>query len=263
MYFHGGGAGSRLYARSLDPIATELKYRLIAPDRPGIGLSDYQPGRTILDWPADVCELADALEIQQFAVFSESGGSPYVAACAYKIHERLTAAAIVAGTCPLDIPGVTQAMSKQQRSMTALVQKAPFWILRAMFGLQFSMARKRPEKFLAQMMKGLPKVDRNALEEDADFRDTMLKGLLEAFRRGSRGPARDVKLVMQGWGFRLEEIPMEIQIWHGEADQNAPIAMARHLERLIPKSRATYYPEEGHISLLHNRAREILTALKT
>ena len=36
----------------------EAGIRLIAVDRPGIGLSDHQPDRTILDWPEDVAHLA-------------------------------------------------------------------------------------------------------------------------------------------------------------------------------------------------------------
>ena len=54
---------------------------------------------------------------------------------------------------------------------------------------------------------------------------------------------------------------MEIRIWHGEADRNAPVAMARYTEDMLPKSQATYYPEEGHVSLLHHHAREILMSL--
>lgn len=39
--------------------------RVIAPDRPGMGLSDHQPGRRISDWAADVAALADALELSR------------------------------------------------------------------------------------------------------------------------------------------------------------------------------------------------------
>ena len=184
VYFHGGGVGSRLLARPLAPVATELKCRIIAPDRPGIGLSDFQLRRTILDWPADVCELADALKIQRFSVFSESGGTPYVAACTCKIPERLTAAAIVAGTCPLDTPGATEDMSKKNRVMVFLVQKTPMWLLQAMFGLQANMVRKRPEKFVTDFLKGFPEIDRKVME-NADIQRMMLDGLLEAFHQGS------------------------------------------------------------------------------
>lgn len=45
-----------------------LNVRVIAPERPGMGLSDVKAGRTIGDWPADAAALADALELECFAV---------------------------------------------------------------------------------------------------------------------------------------------------------------------------------------------------
>jgi pimeloyl-ACP methyl ester carboxylesterase len=53
FYFHGF-PGSRLEARLADQVAARLGIRLIALDRPGFGLSDFNPRRTILEWPDDV-----------------------------------------------------------------------------------------------------------------------------------------------------------------------------------------------------------------
>src|SRR5437016_721931 len=53
--------------------------RLILPDRPGYGLSDFHPDQRLLDWPRDVEELADALQLDRFAVVGVSGGGPYAA----------------------------------------------------------------------------------------------------------------------------------------------------------------------------------------
>ena len=55
-------------------IAAELGVRIIVPDRPGMGRSDFQPGRRIVDWPDDVLELAAALGLDRFAVLGSSGG---------------------------------------------------------------------------------------------------------------------------------------------------------------------------------------------
>src|SRR5580765_7979701 len=49
-------------------VVAALGLRVIVPDRPGIGLSDYQPGRRIVDWPDDVFDLAGALGLQRFVV---------------------------------------------------------------------------------------------------------------------------------------------------------------------------------------------------
>jgi pimeloyl-ACP methyl ester carboxylesterase len=55
-----------------------LGVRHIQLDRPGFGLSDFQPGRTVLDWPDDVAHVADLLGIERFAVIGVSGRGPYM-----------------------------------------------------------------------------------------------------------------------------------------------------------------------------------------
>ncbi len=67
FYFHGG-PGSRLEGLLFDELNQQLGIRMIALDRPGFGLSDFQKDRTYLDWSNDVSELADQLRIDQFAV---------------------------------------------------------------------------------------------------------------------------------------------------------------------------------------------------
>jgi pimeloyl-ACP methyl ester carboxylesterase len=73
---------------------------LIVPERPGFGLSDFQAGRTLLDWPDDVAALADHLGLECFGVFGLSADGPYAAACAYKIPQRLTRAVLSDSLAP-------------------------------------------------------------------------------------------------------------------------------------------------------------------
>ena len=54
---------------------------------------------------------------------------------------------------------------------------------------------------------------------------------------------------------------MEVQLWHGEADTNTPLAMARYMQKALPKCRATFIPGEGHVSMMHNHGLEIFAAL--
>ena len=63
LYFHGAPA-SRLEPLLIgDDVLSQLGLRVIAPDRPGMGGTDFQPGRGFSDWPADVVSLADALGV--------------------------------------------------------------------------------------------------------------------------------------------------------------------------------------------------------
>jgi pimeloyl-ACP methyl ester carboxylesterase len=124
FHFHGW-VSSRLEFGPNHETARSLGARVISIDRPGCGLSDFKPGRKILDWPDDVAELADALGIDRFAVSGWSFGGPYVVACAYKIPHRLTAAGIIAGTTPLNRPGATRGMMQPARMTLWLGGKAP------------------------------------------------------------------------------------------------------------------------------------------
>ena len=116
--FHGS-PGSRLQVRAAHAPALARGIRIIAPDRPGLGLSTRLPGRQVADWPSDVRELADALNIARFAVIGVSGGGPYVAACAWGLPERITRAGIVSGVAP-PAPG----SAPRQRPATPSARRA-------------------------------------------------------------------------------------------------------------------------------------------
>ncbi|MEM9246502.1 MAG: alpha/beta hydrolase, partial [Cyanobacteria bacterium P01_F01_bin.153] len=88
FYFHGGGT-SRLEPLLLgDEVLIRLGLRIIAPDRPGIGRSHFQPNRGFSDWTEDVIRLADTLGLSKFSVLGVSAGGGYVAVCAAKIPHR-------------------------------------------------------------------------------------------------------------------------------------------------------------------------------
>ena len=74
VQFHGSSS-----SRLEHPVQQEVLegVRLLTIDRPGHGLSEFQPDRTLLDWPHDVAALADHLGIERFAVSGWSAGGPY------------------------------------------------------------------------------------------------------------------------------------------------------------------------------------------
>src|SRR5215210_2245818 len=94
MFFHGLGT-SRLVCPPDEAAARKLGVRLIAVDRPGIGISDPLSGRSLLDWPRDVAQLADQLGIERFSVVGWSGGGPYAAACGHSLAHRVLAVGMV------------------------------------------------------------------------------------------------------------------------------------------------------------------------
>ena len=105
FYFHGI-QGSRLEAFVFDGPAKALGLRVIAVDRPGIGLSSYQRNRRILDWPGDILQLAHQLDLEAFSVLGYSAGCPYALACAKELPRHgLRKAGIWQGMAPLSLAG--------------------------------------------------------------------------------------------------------------------------------------------------------------
>jgi pimeloyl-ACP methyl ester carboxylesterase len=260
LHFHGTPS-SRMEGNLplVDESATRLGIRLIVPDRPGMGLSDSRPGRTLLDWPDDVLELADALGLGRFAVVGLSGGGPYVAACAYQIPQRLTAAGIISGVSPLDVPHALQGMDRSDRQMFGLAGRAP-WLLRLVFWYTARELRRNPDRALAQMAVELSAPDQAVLAE-SDIKGAFVQTSLEAFRQGARGATWDCVLFARPWGFRPQDIRVPVYLWHGEVDTTCPISMGRYMAGAIPGCRAHFLPQEGHYSLIARHYEELLRAL--
>ena len=70
FYFHGSPSSFIEPLLIGNEVFRDLGLRIIAPNRPGIGESDFQSGRQFRDWPADVCKLADELGIEKFSLLA-------------------------------------------------------------------------------------------------------------------------------------------------------------------------------------------------
>ena len=260
LHFHGTPSSRFEGSRpAIDEIATRHHVHLILPERPGYGLSDFQPKRSFLDWPDDVVEFADTLHIDQFAVMGLSGGGPYVAACAYKIPQRLTAAGIVSGIGPLDAPGAFDGMGKSDRQVYNLARKAP-WMLRPLFWYMAGEMRRNPDKSIEQLVADCHETDKAAIAQP-DLKEVLIKTTNGGFQQGGRATAWEYVLFTRPWGFRLDDIQMPVYLWHGEMDTMCPVSMGRFMAKSIPNCRARFYPNEGHISLVANHFEELLATL--
>ena len=68
VLFMHGHPGSRLEGAHLHDLGLKVGARIIVPERPGMGWSSPQPGRTLLDHPKDVEHLADHLKLERYGV---------------------------------------------------------------------------------------------------------------------------------------------------------------------------------------------------
>ena len=256
LSFHGG-LSSRLDAAPAHEAAVAKGIRLVAPDRPGMGLSTYQEGRRLTDWPADVAHLTEALGIDRFAVMGWSAGGPYAAVCAAKMAGRVTAAALLSSAVPLDLYGTTRGLSVEDRALLVLTRRTP-WLASTL--MKVSIVNASNARLFRAVMRSFPPADRTVLTEWGPP-DHALAFVREAMRQGTQGCVQDYRIFGDPWGFALEEIHVPVDIWEGGDDRTGPPGYRAFLKRHIPQASVHVIPGEGHLSLLAHQAPVIFSSL--
>ena len=261
LEFHGCPS-SRLEAGNYDEAGKKLGVRVIGIDRPGFGISTYVKGYRIVDWPTDVTEFAETLGLDRFPVAGISSGSPYALACARFIPERLKGCAVVSGVPPLVVQDekidAGQFLMAEALLQGRLAKSLPF-ATRAIYRYILWQIRKDPVKAI-QQVKGHAASDIEILkrpEVKQHFQDM----IIESSRNGVRGPVDSIALELKGWGFSLSDISMKINIWHGELDYMEFPAGAKYVASKLPNPNLHIVPNAGHLSLVVERAEDVLREL--
>jgi pimeloyl-ACP methyl ester carboxylesterase len=261
FHFHGNGS-SRLEVVMLADMAVASGIRLIGLDRPGIGDSDLARGRTLVDWPQDVAQVADRLAIGRFAIEGVSAGGAYALACAHRIADRLTGCGLISSICPPEL--VRQAAPAWMRAGWWIAEHHPELVHAWMRALLPDSPFDEPsaEKRLLRIASWLAAPDRDVLRRPS-IRRALVRAMMESRRQGAEANRREILSLVRDWNLRIGQIALrDIFLWHGELDRLVPIGPARLLADRLPRCTATFYAGEGHFSTLANHAPDVFATLR-
>lgn len=202
------------------------RLRFIGIDRPGYGYSDPLPEASLRECAEDFVRVADHLGLERFAALGASGGALYALALGGLVPERVGLVVIVSGMFEVD--------GEETRDELA-----------AELGEEARALREDPESSLADFFAGLAEVDQRMLERP-DVRALFSEMLQEAVRQDATGWVDDNLRLARPWPFRPDEIGVDVQFHHGEADVVAP---PHSIAGEIPGSRLRPYPGVGHLSI--------------
>ena len=236
IIFLPGCPDSRLVAHTGAAAAAAAGVRLISINRPGYGASDPHPS-THLTVADDIANVADALDVQQFALLGMSLGGPYALACAGRHPNRVRAVGVVASPArPTDL---------------------------AELSLQDAMARLRPEYAAWVARIGPTDPDDQALVNrwltavgDDDRRvqsrwdvDTLAASVREALADPS-GYLRDAALTFRHWDFDLRGVTCPVSLWYGANDTNVSRDDAEWLAANLGDATLNFLPDTTHLQSL-------------
>ncbi|KAK2882581.1 hypothetical protein FQN49_000193 [Arthroderma sp. PD_2] len=235
LYFHGWPS-SRLEGYAADSVARRHGLRIIAPDRPGFGISTFQPNRRITDWPNDIQDLTRHLKLSRFAILGGSGGGPYAVACAHALpHESLSAVGVLAGAGPWvagtqDVPMVSRMMGVAANSCPGIFTGISNMLVGS---LRWVSTTGYVTRWLDRWIESMRKEDDNTPTQEG--RETVLQMAFEGFAQGAGGFVHEAQLLSKDWGFRFEDVKYDkVRIWHGTKDANSPIRLTRYMAERLP-----------------------------
>ena len=202
LLFHHGTPGSAHLGAVLSYAARRRGVRVIAPTRPGYGRSDPHPDGTLETWAEDCRALADALDLESFAVAGFSGGGPYALSVADHLADRVAAVGVVSAPVP-ESGGVFESIARFPR------------LLGVAFRCSARLARYRGDEAVVDQLTDRALDDATVRIVGRDFR-TALEG-------DPSGAVRESRLLAGDWSLPEPAPDVPTTVWHGTEDENVPL----------------------------------------
>lgn len=245
-----GTPGSRVGPRPRPVLLYQRKVKLISFDRPGYGGSDRRPGRRVADVVEDVAVVADALEVDRFAVVGRSGGGPHALACAALLPDRVTRASALVGLAPRDAEGLDwfagMTPSNVREFQTAFTDPQRY---AAQITSRSAVIRSNPARLLEELRAGLTDDDRLVVSDSSTW-SMLLRNYREALRTSPYGWIDDAIALTSPWGFDPAHIGVPVLLWHGAKDVFSPASHFSWLAARIPRAKAVLEPKAAHFASL-------------
>jgi pimeloyl-ACP methyl ester carboxylesterase len=231
-----------------------LGLKLIAIDRPGLGLSDPHPSKTLSSWVDDTREFIQTNNLDNVLAVGFSQGAPFALALAGQ--GLVKAIAIVSGQDELAHPRLRPLLHPDVAGMIAAVQQDP-----VAFEQHFSQIAAADG--LWQLIIGMSAECDRILYESETFGAAYQRALQEGFSQGAQGYARDLINTFSPWTVKLEDITVPVDLWYGGLDTSTVHSpdFGATLASRLPNASHTIDPEEGG-SILWTRSGDILAKLK-
>jgi len=207
-------------------------------------------GRRVADAAADVLTIADAYELEKFAVVGRSGGGPHALACAAMMPERTTKAAVLVGLAPHRADGLDWFDGMAQSNVLEFTAAANGYEgIAAHTRATGDAIRANPASLIATLQAELPDPDRRVVA-DSGIRSKLIESYAEAMRTSDYGWIDDVLAFSSPWGFEPAAITVPVLVWHGASDVFSPASHARWLADKIPSAAVVVQAGAAHFGAL-------------
>jgi pimeloyl-ACP methyl ester carboxylesterase len=259
VWFHGTPGGRRQIPEEARLIAEAEGYRILAIDRPGVGLSTPHLYDALVDLVPDVEIVLDRLGVDRVWSIGLSGGGPYALALAHELGDRVRSVGILGGVAPSCGPDAIG--GGLVRVATTFGPVLPVVRVPLALALRSVVRAIRPFGMQALTLYALtsPEGDREVLSRP-DFQSMFLDDLTTNGGRRMQAFVDDAILFTRDWGFSPRDVHQHVIWWHGDVDHIIPFAHGQHMVGVLPDAELRVRHGESHLGGL-GAAHEVLQAV--
>jgi pimeloyl-ACP methyl ester carboxylesterase len=227
--------------------------RLITVDRPGLGVSDAEPGWTLAHWAQDMRELAGLRQLTGLVAVGYSIGAPFALALA--AAGVVAAASVVSGTDEVAHPAFADRLEPEIALLVRQVSDDPVLAERLL-------AAQADEETLREVVTGTGAVADRRVHDDPAFAAAYRRALAEGLAQGPAGYARETVVAAGRWPFDPAGITVPVDVWYSEQDTNPFHSpdLGAFLTARIPTARRHLLPYAG-TALPWTHADDVLRSL--
>lgn len=253
--------GSRLeLSFDAQTISEQKAVRLIVIDRPGNGASDPNSDTSFTNWTKDLVQLLEHLKIEKVSLTGYAIGGIYTLACAHEIPNRIKKISLISSGMPPYSKSDYENMIPLYKMNTRMAKYLP-----SIYGFITAISVKGilsdPASFFDQFNGYLDAVDKDVLNSDR-FKKVMFSSLTEGLRLGGKAASKEVIQLMHDWQFKLSNISVPVNIWHGTNDYHVPFVTGKRFTEHIKEAKFFAKEGQGHY-LFYTHWEEILGELLT
>ena len=262
---------SRLFVRQYAAAALRTGVRMVGFSRPGYGGSTMTvPGLRVV--AEDAARVADAAGIERFAVLGFSGGTPFAAATAALLPERVRGVGLCAAVAPwqeVDERGV-----EFDDEVERLLGLADQDLTPAADGFRARASREFSDQLTFDDTALAARLRTDAEPPDAELLTPELAmgqavTLRDAFGQDDEtdpptydGLVFDELAFGRTWDVDVSEVDAPAWVWHGSRDVVTPLDHAHWYAARIPHATLVVREGRGHLGSFEAHADEMLATLR-
>lgn len=235
IMWHHGSPQTGALLQPLVAAAAARGIRLVSFACANYGGSSPLQGRDVASVAFDAAQVADALDVDRFAVMGASGGGPHALACAALLTDRVVATACFASVAPFSaegedwFAGMASGGASLRAALAGRIDRESFE----------ETSEFDPDSFID--------ADYAALESSWS---SLGRDAGEAAGAGSGGLIDDDLAFVKPWGFDLATITAPVLLAQGGGDRVIPPSHAYRLLERIPNGELWLRPSDGNVSIL-------------